>query len=137
LNHVPTDLKIPVRVTLSETWYDLLHRPEFHDALDAGAIAHVSLNINLRLFTVGRRVERDDTEDARDDAFGDRLDDPALASAVAALEYDANLEPLGDDPELQLDQLGMQPLQFALTGFANQLVAGAAPSASRSFFGLL
>ena len=84
---------------------------------------HVSLNIHLRLFPLGRRGQRDDAENARADAFGDRLDDPALAGAVAALEYDANLEPLGDDPELQLDQFGMQPRQFALIGFASQLVA--------------
>ena len=80
----------------------LLHRAEFHHPLDAGAIvpaavkdhdlaggrkmAHVALHIHLRLFPIGRRGQRDDAEHARTDALGDRLDHPALAGAVAALE---------------------------------------------------
>ena len=84
--------------------FDLLHRAEFHHPLDAGAIVpaaiedhdlaagrkmpHVALDIHLRLFPLGRGGQRDDAEDARTDALGDRLDDPALAGAVAALEHD-------------------------------------------------
>ena len=109
---------------------DLLHRAELHHALDAGAIVpaaikdhdlaasrkmpHVSLDVHLRLFPVGRRGQRDDAENARADAFGDRLDDPALAGAVAALEHDADLKAFGDDPELQFHEFSMQPGQFAL-----------------------
>ena len=115
----------------------LVHRAEFHHPLDAGAIVpaaikdddlaagrkmpHVSLDIHLRLFPLGRRGQRDDAEDARADALGDRLDDPALAGAVAALEHDADLETLGDDPELQLDQFGVQAGELSLVNFVAEL----------------
>jgi hypothetical protein len=75
---------------------------------------HVPLHIHLGLFAVGRRGQRDDAENPRAYAFGNRLDDAALARAVAALEQDADLDAFGDDPKLQLDELGMQAREFAL-----------------------
>jgi len=41
-----------------------------------------------------RRAERDDAADARVQALGDALDDPAFAGRVAALEDDGDLEAL-------------------------------------------
>ena len=60
---------------------------------------HVALHIHLRLFPLGRRGQRDDAEHPRADALGDRLDDAALAGAVAALEDDADLEALVRRPK--------------------------------------
>ena len=77
---------------------------------NAGRIAEYT----FATFPVGRRRQRDDAEDARADAFGDRLDDAALAGAVAALEYGTDFQPFGDDPELQFHEFSMQPGQFAL-----------------------
>src|ERR1700733_5258040 len=118
--------------------FHLLHRREFHYPLDAGAIvpaavedhdfarcgqmAHITLNIHLRLLALCRCWERDDAIDARADPLGDRLDDPALAGAVTAFEHDHDFQSLGDDPELQPDQLPMQPREFALVFLAAQLV---------------
>ena len=61
---------------------DCVHRAEFHDPLDAGAVVpatiedddlasgrqmpHVALDVHLRLFAFGRRGQRDHTIDARD-----------------------------------------------------------------------
>ena len=117
-----------------------VHRAELHHPLDAGSIvpaavedhdlaggghmAHVALDIHLRLFPLGRRGQRDDAEDARTDALGDRLDHPALAGAVAALEQHADLQALVDDPELQLDEFGVQARELTLIGLAGQLFAG-------------
>ena len=72
---------------------------------------HIALNIHLRLLALRRRRQRDDAIDAGADPLGDRLDNPALAGAVAAFEQDHDFQSLGDDPELQLDQLSMQTLR--------------------------
>ena len=61
---------------------------EAHDALHAGSVVpaaiedddlaggrevlHVALHVHLALFAVGRRRQRDDAEDARAHALGDR-----------------------------------------------------------------
>ena len=81
---------------------------------------HVALDVHLRFLALGRRGQRDDAKHARTDALGDRLDHPALAGAVAALEHDATLESLVHRPELQLDQFGVQPGEFALIGLGGQ-----------------
>ena len=102
----------------------LLLGAEAHHALDAGAVVpapvedhdlargrqmrQIALDVHLRLLALGRRGQRDDAEDARADALGDRLDRAALAGAVAPLEDDADLQALVHDPFLQLDQLDMQ-----------------------------
>ena len=87
----------------------------------AGKWRHVALDVHLRLFALGRRGQRDHAEYPRADALGDRLDHPALAGPVAALEHDADLQPLVDGPELQLDQLAMKPRELALVILAGQL----------------
>ncbi len=84
-------------------------------------MAHVALHIHLRFFPVRRRGQRDDAKHPRAGPLGDRLDDAALAGAVAALEHDADLEPLGDDPQLKLDQLGVRAGELALVNFVAEL----------------
>jgi hypothetical protein len=74
-------------------------------------VAEVALDVHLRLLALGRCRQRDDAKDARADALGDRLDRAALAGAVAALEDDADLEPLVDDPLLEVDELDVELLQ--------------------------
>src|SRR6185437_3889553 len=83
---------------------------------------YVALNIHLRLFALGRRGQRDDAIDAWADPLGDRLDDSALARAVAALEHDHDLQSLGDDPKLELDQFPVQTREFALIVLAAELM---------------
>ncbi len=96
----------------------LLLGGEAHHALDAGAVVpaavpdhdltrrrdvgHVPFQVHLALLALGRRGQRDDPKHARAHPLGDRLDRPALAGTVAALEEDADLEPLVLDPFLQL-----------------------------------
>ena len=125
----------------------LVHRAEFHHALDASAVVpaavkdhdfargrqmpHIALNVHLRLLALGRCRQRDNAVDAWADPLGDRLDDPALAGAVAAFEQDHDFQSLGDDPELQLDQLSVQTCEFALVVLAAKLGLGL-PRTSRS-----
>src|SRR4029077_848943 len=66
--------------------------------------------------------QRDDAIDTGADPLCDRLDDSALAGAVAAFEHDHDFQALGHDPELQLDKLPMQPREFALVFLAAKLV---------------
>jgi len=47
-----------------------------------------------------------------DEPLGDALDRPALARGIATLEQDHHLLARGDDPVLQLDQLGLQAEQL-------------------------
>jgi len=86
-------------------------------------VLHVALHVHLRLLALGRRRQRDDTEDARADALGDRLDGAALAGAVAPLEDDEDLEPLGDHPFLQLDQLDVELGELPFVGPGSELLA--------------
>ena len=102
----------------------LLGRTKAHDIFDAGAVVpaavedhdlppggellDVALQEHLRLLSIGRRGQGHDAEYAGTDLLGERLDRAALAGAVAALEDDADLETLVDDPLLQLDELDVQ-----------------------------
>ena len=90
----------------------LLLGAEAHHVLDAGAVVpaavedddlarggevlQVALEVDLALFAVRRRRQRDDAKDARTDALGDRADGAALAGGVAAFE--ARSRPAGLSP---------------------------------------
>ena len=116
----------------------LLVGAEAHDVLDAGAVVpaavedhdlagrrkvlHVALHVHLALLAVRRRRQRDDAEDARADALGDRLDRAALAGRVAPLEDDDDAQPLVLHPVLQRAQLALQPGQLLLVVLALQLL---------------
>ena len=95
---------------------------EDHDFARRRQVLHVALDVHLALLALGRRRQRNDAEHARTDPFGDRLDRAALAGGVAAFEHDADLEPLVDDPLLQLDQLDVQPLELFLVILALELL---------------
>ena len=95
------DVFLDHRAVLEETPI-LFLRAEAHHALHAGAVVptavedhdfaggrevlHVTLQVHLRLLAVRRSRQRDEPEDARAHAFGDRLDGAALAGRVASLE---------------------------------------------------
>ena len=82
----------------------LVLRAEPHHVLDAGAVVpaavedddfaggrevlHVALDVELRLFAVGRGRQRHQPKNARADPLRDRLDGPALARRVAPFEHD-------------------------------------------------
>src|SRR3954453_1667121 len=84
-------------------------------------VPDVALHIHLRFLAFGRRRQRDNTEYARADPLGDRLDRTTFAGAIASLEDNADLQSLADDPLLQLDQLDMQSGEFAFVILALQL----------------
>ncbi len=83
---------------------------------------HVALDVHLGLFPLGRGGQRDDAEDARADALGDRLDHSALAGPVAALEHDADFKAFVDGPQLQLHQFAVQARELALVIFVGELL---------------
>src|SRR5262249_5115891 len=81
----------------------------------------IALHVHLALLALGRRWQRDDTENARAHAVRDRLDRSALAGPVAALEHDADSQAFADHPFLQLDQFGVQTGKRFLVGLALEL----------------
>ena len=81
---------------------------EDHDFAGGREMGHVALQVELRLLAVGRRRQRHHPEHPRTDPFGDRLDHPALAGGVAALEHDDDPQSLVLDPFLQAAELDLQ-----------------------------
>ena len=106
---------------------------EDHDFARRRKVRHVALDIHLAFLALGRRRQRNHAEYAWTHALGDRLDRAALAGAVATFEHDADLEPLVDDPLLELDQLDVQPLELLLVILALELF-GLLVVASDRFF---
>ena len=133
------DVFLDDRAVLQETPI-LLLRAEAHHALHAGAVVptavedhdfagsrkvlHVTLQVHLRLFAVRRSRQRDESEDARAHAFGDRLDGPALAGRVAPLEDHDHPQSLELHPLLQAAEFGLELAQFLLVLFAFHLGFG-------------
>src|SRR6185503_16681142 len=101
---------------------------EDHDLAARRQMANVALHVDLALFALRRRRQRDDAEHARADAFGDRLDRAALPCAVAPFEHDANLRALVLDPLLDADELLMQLPQLLLVVLARHLFLGLGPA---------
>src|SRR5579864_3454038 len=73
---------------------------------------NVALEVPLRALALGRGGQRHRPADARVKPLRDPLDGPALASRVASLEDDDQLELLGHHPVLELDQLALQAEQL-------------------------
>jgi hypothetical protein len=78
------------------------------------------LYVHLALFAFGGRRQRNHAKYARAHALGNRLDGAALASSIATLEQDADLESLVHYPALGLDQLDMQLAHLLLEGLPVQ-----------------
>jgi len=78
-----------------------------------GQVRDIALEIPLRAFAIVRRRQRDDAADPRVQPLRDVLDRAALAGGVAPFEQDHHLLARGRDPVLQLDELALQPEQFA------------------------
>src|SRR5262249_14544755 len=112
----------------AEKFLDIFLRAEAHDTFDASPVVptaieeddfstrwqvrHVSLEIPLCTLTLAWRGQRDYATDSRIKTLRDPLDDATLASCVASLENNDNLELLVDNPVLQLNQLTLQAKQF-------------------------
>src|ERR1700729_4113744 len=73
---------------------------------------HIALEVPLRALALGRRGQRHGAADARVETLRHSLDRPALASRVASLEDDDQLELLRHNPVLQLDELTLQTQQL-------------------------
>ena len=91
---------------------------EDHDLARRREMRHVTLHIHLRLLAVGRRRQRDESEDPRADPLGERPDGAALARGVAAFEDDDDAQPLLLDPILEMTQLGLKLAKFLSYFFA-------------------
>jgi hypothetical protein len=110
----------------------LLLGAEAHHPLDAGAVVPapveedhlagsrqlfgVALEIPLGLLALGGRAQGYDPADPRIEAGRDRLDRPALARGVTALEDHDDAEPRVPDPLLELRQLDVEQCVLRLEG---------------------
>ena len=81
---------------------------EQHDLAAGRQMRDIALEVPLAALALGRRGQRHGAADARVETLGDPLDGAALARRVASLEDDDQLELLGDDPVLELDELALQ-----------------------------
>ncbi len=118
----------------------LLVRAEFHHSLDASAVVptaikdddftgrremrDVSLDVHLAPLALGRSGQRDHSEDPWAHAFGEGLDRATFSSTIPALEHDADLESLSNDPLLHGDQLDMESLKFLLVLLPREFLVG-------------
>jgi hypothetical protein len=66
----------------------------------------------LPALALGRSAKRHDAADAGVEAFGNSLDNAALAGRVAAFEDDADLQAFDPHPLLELDQLELKACQL-------------------------
>lgn len=131
----PDDVFFDFRTAFQEKFV-LVLRAKAHHVLDAGAIIpaaienndftrrgkmrHVTLQINLSLFTVGRCWQRDNAKDARADAFSDGADGAALACTVAAFKENDDAEAFVFYPFLKFAEFGLKASQFLFILFAFQ-----------------
>src|SRR6516165_11658539 len=115
-----------------------IDRTKAHHSLDAGSIVpatienddfsrsgkvgNIALHVHLRLLSLGRGRQRNNSKNARTYPLSDRLDNPTLARAVAPLEQHTNLQTLVHHPQLKLDQFRMQLREFALVVLVAQFV---------------
>ncbi|MDB6141668.1 MAG: hypothetical protein JWP80_712 [Pseudomonas sp.] len=80
---------------------------EDHYFARCGQVRQVALQVHLALFPIRRRRQCHHPKDPRAHPLGERLDCPALASTVAPLKDNADLDAFVFDPLLQLDQFDM------------------------------
>jgi hypothetical protein len=126
---VRDDLQEALRLLLGAEAHDALDARavvpaavEDHDLAGRGQVRQVALGVHLRLLAVGGRRQGDHAEDPRAHALRDRLDRSALPGAVAALEDDARLDALVDDPLLELHELDVQTLELLVVRLAVELL---------------
>ena len=77
----------------------------------------VALHVDLGLLAVRRRRQRDDAEDARADALGERADRAALAGGVASLEDDDDAQALFLHPPLQVAEPDLELPELSTSRF--------------------
>ena len=136
------ELEKPCRLLLGAKPHDRLDAGpvvpapiEDHDLTAGGEVRHVALEVHLRAFTLVRGGQCHDPKDAGADPLGEPLDDAALARGVPALEDDAHLGVLLDDPALQVHELDLQAPELLLVFFASHL--GHLPARDRRSSGAL
>ena len=83
---------------------------------------NVALEVPLAALALGRRGQRHRAADARVEALRDPFDGSALARRVSSLEDDDQLELLGHDPVLELDELALQTQQLLEVKSARQRI---------------
>jgi len=90
-------------------------RPVEKDDLSCrGQVRYVALKVPLCPFSLGRNAKRHHARVAWVQRLHEALDGAALAGGVAPLKEGDNLKTFLLHPPLQLDQLDVQPTQFAL-----------------------
>ena len=94
---------------------------EDHDLTAGGKVGDVALEVHLRAFAFVRGGQCHDPEDPGADPLGEPLDDAALSRGVPALEHDAHLGVLSDDPALHLHELDLQAPELLLVFLASHL----------------
>src|SRR3954451_15104107 len=82
---------------------------EQYDLALGGQMRNVALEVPLAPLAFRGRAERHDLADARVEAFGNALDDAALARRVTPFEDNDDLEPFLLHPVLQLDKFELKP----------------------------
>ena len=85
-----------------------------HDLTGRGQVADITLEVDLRLLTLGRLWKSHDTKHTRADTLCNGFDGAALPCSVTSLEKDADLQVLVDCPQLQLHQLYVQSGELTL-----------------------
>jgi hypothetical protein len=73
---------------------------------------HLTLNIHLAVFAIGRRGQRYLAEDPRTYAFRDGADRAALSCSVVSFEHDYHSKTFELDPVLKFAELGLEASQF-------------------------
>ena len=79
-----------------------------HDFAARRQMRNVALEVPLAPLAFGRGGQRHSADDARVEALHDPFDRPALPRRISSLENDDELELLGLDPVLELDELALQ-----------------------------
>src|SRR5271166_3511282 len=107
---------------------DLLLGAKPHHALNPGAVVptaiennyfssrrkmrDVALDVHLRLFSLGRRRQCNESKHSRANPFRNALYDPALPCRITPFEDHNDLQSLVLHPQLQFDELGLQLCQM-------------------------
>ena len=103
-----------VLIVAAETHHPLDSRPvvpgpiEQDDLAGGGEMGDVALDVQLALFPIRGRGQRDVLEHAGAAALHDATDDAPLAGGVPSLEHDDHARALGHRPRLQPRQLDLQ-----------------------------
>src|SRR5258708_2006079 len=83
-----------------------------------GEMRHITLDVHLRFFAVGRRRQRNQTKNPWTHPLGDRANGATLSSGIASFKDDDNAEPSVLDPVLKFAQFALETPHFLLVFLA-------------------